>query len=113
MVRYFVLIAIALTLSLAVAQPPQKAKPAPKPTFERDVKPFLKKYCNLCHTGKDAAGNINLAAVKTENDVKELSVLMKKSVTTLNKKTMPPKAQKAQPTASETKKFIAYAKAHS
>ncbi|MBX7134563.1 MAG: DUF1592 domain-containing protein [Fimbriimonadaceae bacterium] len=55
-----------LTLGVLFPAPAQtKKKPVVKPTFETTAVPVLKKFCIGCHTGKDAAGGLDLAKYKT------------------------------------------------
>lgn len=77
---------------------------APKPTYDKSVAPFLKKYCLGCHTGKFAADGVDLSKIKSKADAIKERKLLQKGAKYLNAKKMPPKTA-PQPTAAEAKAF--------
>lgn len=81
---------------------------APKPTYDKSVAPFLKKYCLSCHTGKFAADGVDFAKIKSKADAIKQRKLLQKGAKYLKAKKMPPKAS-PQPTAAEAKAFSDWA----
>lgn len=79
-------------------------------SYVKDVKPFMEKYCNTCHVGnKPKAG---IATDTVANLLKKGVVAGKPAssavLTTMEgagKKKMPPRKEKAQPTAAEIAKI--------
>ena len=83
---------------------------AADPSYTKDVKPFLAKYCTECHSGKEAKSGYNFdafagltkagkkgAAVVPEKPEKSLLIL----TMTGGAKAMPPKKSPNKPTKEE------------
>lgn len=96
--------AVAATLSLL------GSASAADPSYTKDVKPFLTKYCSDCHSAKEAKAGFNFdtfagltksgkkgAAVVPEKPEKSLLVL----TMTGGAKAMPPKKYEKKPTKDE------------
>lgn len=69
---------------------PVSAGPS-KPTFTKDVKPTLQKFCLKCHTGPYSPDKVDLAAIKTDADAKKNLAMLRKSLSEMKKGAMPPK----------------------
>src|SRR5690349_1267193 len=54
---------LSLLAALLAALAPGAARAAP-PSYARDVKPFLARYCLECHAGGDPEGGLNLETFK-------------------------------------------------
>jgi mono/diheme cytochrome c family protein len=85
------------------------------PSYTKDVKPFLAKYCVNCHMGEKPKGGVALDTYEglTKNPKKKVVVAGKPTMSLLvltmqatgGGKKMPPKKEKAQPTAAEIAKI--------
>jgi hypothetical protein len=84
------------------------------PSFTKDVKPFLTKYCVNCHMGDKPKGGVALDTYDglTKNPKKKVVIAGKPTMSLLlltmsskGDKKMPPKKEKAQPTAAEIAKI--------
>lgn len=95
-------------------QEPSVAKDKPEPSFAKDIKPFLDKYCLECHKGKGGKGGFDVTSHATvkkggisfpgfiAGNPKESFML--ELVEARSAPVMPPKKSK-QPTADEKKKL--------
>lgn len=84
--------------------------PSAKPTFAKDVKPTLQKYCVGCHAGPYAPDKVDLAKIKTEADAKKHLKMLQKGLHEVEENKMPPKGS-PKPTAAQLKAFKAWIKA--
>ena len=85
------------------------------PSFAKDVKPFLEKYCVNCHQGDKPKGGVGVDTYEglTKNPKKKVVVAGKPTMSLLyltmtatgGGKKMPPKKEKTQPTAAEIAKI--------
>jgi cytochrome c551/c552 len=82
----------------------QGKAPAQKPTFEKSVAPFIKKYCVSCHAGPYAPDGVDYSKIKSVADANKERALLKKGVKYINNKKMPPKTA-LQPKPAEVKAF--------
>jgi mono/diheme cytochrome c family protein len=87
------------------------------PSYTKDVKPFLTKYCVNCHMGDQPKGGVSLDTYEglTKNPKKKVVVAGKPTISLViltmqgtGDKKMPPKKEKAQPTAAEIAKIKAW-----
>lgn len=94
-----------------VGQVPNKLKKIeePKLDYKKDIAPIMKDLCLSCHTGKDAADNIDLSKYKTQADAIKDVKLWKKALREVESKAMPPKGAK-QPTEAQKTKFKTWVK---
>jgi hypothetical protein len=92
---------------LATATATRAADP---PSFTKDVKPFLMKYCVQCHQGDKPKGGVLLDSYEalSKNTRKKVLVPGKPQMSLLTltmesrgEKKMPPRKSKVQPTAKE------------
>ncbi len=97
--KWFALLAVFPVLSVAYAPPgPEKA------TFKANVTPFLKTYCVSCHATKNAPDGIDFTKIKTAADARKHLKWLKKGVSEMKHKKMPPSGSK-QPKATEVAAF--------
>lgn len=87
MKRAFIALFAVAAIAMVV---PVSAGPA-KPSFTKDVKPTLQKFCYKCHTGPYSPDKIDLASIKTDSDAKKHLKMLKKSLAEMKKGAMPPK----------------------
>lgn len=103
----FALTALLLA-SLAAPRARGDADPAQSSNYQKDVAPFLAKYCTSCHGGGAPKGGLKLdtfpdaASALKERETWENAQLL------VEDQSMPPKG-KPQPTAAEREAFIAWA----
>jgi len=71
-------------LSLSQQPPPQKGG------YERDVLPVIRQFCVPCHQGKNAAGDLNLSQLKSEQLAKEQFEIWPRVVRNMQSGVMPP-----------------------
>jgi uncharacterized membrane protein len=108
MVRTPLLLAASFALLAAgLVAHTQPQKPPAKPTFARNAKPLLNKYCLSCHNKKDANGEVDVSVLKTEEDAKKNGRLMRKLGRSVKHKTMPPKGS-LMPKDNERTQFVQY-----
>lgn len=110
--------AVYCTLTTLVLAAASTARAADDPaSYTKDVKPFLEKYCNSCHMGAKPKAGVQTDSYEglTKNTKKRLIVPGKPTMSTLvtimeskGEKKMPPKKEKAQPTATEIAKIKAW-----
>ena len=74
-------------------------KPALEARFEQDVRPFVAKYCNGCHSGASPAAQFDLKAYTSTELVTRDYPRWDLVAERLNAKTMPPKPMPAPPAA--------------
>lgn len=102
-------ISIALLALSAVAfafAPPKVGKPS----FTKDVKPTLEKFCIGCHTGPKAPEGIDFSKIKTDADAKKSFKVLRKALSEVQEGEMPPKGM-TKPSAAQVKAFAAWVKA--
>jgi mono/diheme cytochrome c family protein len=92
-----------------------RAEPAATPSYSKDIKPFLEKYCVECHQADKEKGSINVEShrnlITARGKKKKKTVIPgspERSSLLLTmegngKKRMPPKKYENQPTAAEIK----------
>lgn len=73
--------------------------------FNGDVKPLLNKYCNSCHSGDEAHGDVDFSVIESSDDVSQNFELWETVVEHLNGGTMPPEDE-LQPSTAERSKVI-------
>jgi len=94
------LLAVAL-LGWAVASPAvEPEKPAEKPTFEKDVRPVIEKYCLSCHSGAKPRASFALDKFKTRDDALKDVKAWEKVAENLRSRAMPPD-NKPQPSQAQ------------
>jgi hypothetical protein len=86
-----------------------QGKPA-APTYAKDVKPTLDRYCTGCHAGANAPDKVDFFKIKTEVDAKKNLKMLQKSFRKLSKGEMPPKGM-PKPTAAQRASFDKWLKA--
>jgi len=86
-----------------------QGKPA-APSYAKDVKPTLDKYCTGCHAGANAPDKVDFFKIKTEADAKKNLKMLQKSFRKLSKGEMPPKGM-PKPTAAQRASFDKWLKA--
>lgn len=64
--------------------------------FQSHVVDFMAVNCLSCHTGGNAAGNIDLSLIKTEEDAKKYLEILQKASDEVTAQKMPPKKQLAE-----------------
>ncbi|HMS56861.1 MAG TPA: hypothetical protein PKA27_15825 [Fimbriimonadaceae bacterium] len=96
---------ISILLNQTTPQTKAPSQPAAKVTFEKDIVPLVKKYCVSCHNPEKKEHNIDFTKFKTEDDVKKEPRMWRNSGKVMERKTMPPKEEKVQPTDAERKLF--------
>lgn len=103
--RPFALLLACGVLGFAGLQPAQSQGGAQPKTFEKDVLPSVTRLCVTCHTGKEAAGSVNLATFKTKAHMVQNPSLWERVARNLKSGAMPPKGM-PQPTPAERKFLI-------
>lgn len=78
---------------------------AEEPVFTQDARPFLTKYCFECHSGDDANGDVDFAAITTPDDVAAEYELWESAAEHLAARRMPPE-DAPQPDDEERTRFI-------
>lgn len=110
-------VASLLTVVVAGLWMAPAVRAADDPSYAKDVKPFLTKYCVSCHMGEKPKGGVTLDSFEglTKNAKKKVVVAGKPTmsllVTSMEKqgeKKMPPRKEKNQPTAAEIAKIKAW-----
>lgn len=91
---FLCLIAVGLCFSPMLAQA----------EFEREVLPFLEKYCVKCHGGEKTKGDVDLSKIKTMADADSHPDLWETVSFVLEDREMPPEDE-AQPTEEEVAVF--------
>lgn len=102
-------VSIALLALTAVAfafAPPKVGKPS----FTKDVKPTLDKFCIGCHSGAKPADGIDFSKIKTDADAKKSFKVLRKSLSEVQEGAMPPRGM-TKPSAAQVKAFAAWVKA--
>lgn len=72
--------------------------------FDASVRPLLEKYCAACHSGDDASGEVDFAAVNNAEDVARSFEVWDSVAVHLRAHTMPPEDE-TQPTNDEREEF--------
>src|SRR5579871_5664377 len=86
--------ALAATGFLALAgstTTPNKPAPVAQPDFSRDIEPFLKKNCLLCHNDKAKVGDLSLAPFHSTADIIANRTLWERISSRIANGEMPPK----------------------
>ena len=79
--------------------------------FDTAVKPLLAKYCSDCHSGETPNGNVDFAAITSDQHVVKQFDALEKAIGHLQAKTMPPKDED-QPTDFERAEFFSWYEAY-
>ena len=77
------------------------------PSFERDVKPVVAKYCLGCHAGEDAAAGLDLSQFKDVSQVLKDGETWELVAQNVGASHMPPKKQ-PQPTPEQRDRLVAW-----
>jgi hypothetical protein len=92
-----------------------RADEEPAPSFKKDVKPFLDKYCVSCHNGKRAKSGVDVDGYEALMGNRKMVVAGKADesrligfVTGKTRPTMPPRKNGKQPKEDEIKKVKAW-----
>ncbi len=104
-------IAIAFVCIASVLAPGSgmSAQQEKKPVdFAKSIKPFMKKYCNSCHSGDHPADGIDYTKFSSMDDVTKNPRAWRKGGGEVRGKQMPPKDAK-QPTDKERQMFVDWA----
>ncbi|WP_165603675.1 DUF1592 domain-containing protein [Planctopirus hydrillae] len=75
--------------------------------FDRDAKPYLKKYCFSCHDDKKMEGELNLAVYKEPQRVLESLPKWETIIQRVKAKEMPPEGS-PQPSEEEFQRFLSW-----
>ena len=75
------------------------------PSFAKDVKPLVVKYCVTCHTGSEAPAGLDLSKLLQSNDFTKNLEDWGKVASRLSQQTMPPAGQ-PKPTAAARQRVI-------
>jgi hypothetical protein len=91
------------------------------PSYSKDIKPFLTRYCAECHNDKQAKAGVNLDSYQAlmKGDKKGRALIVPKQPDTSRLlhtmegkgKVMPPRKAKVRPTAAEVAKIRAWIRA--
>jgi hypothetical protein len=81
------------------------AKDSAKVTFDKDIKPFLKKYCNHCHGGKRPRADLDLAKYTDEREALKQREVWQKVTQMLQAGEMPP-PERLKPSQAEVEKIV-------
>ena len=84
---------------------------AAKPTYVKDVKPTMIKFCFRCHTGPTSAGKVDLSKIQTDADAKKAIKVLKKSLKEIKQGAMPPKGN-PKPADKQIRAFDAWVQKH-
>jgi hypothetical protein len=79
-------------------------------TYEKEIRPALKQFCDGCHGEKKQAGGINLAGFDAALDIRRDPALWRKVLVQLRERAMPPE-NKPQPSPELRDKMEAWLKA--
>jgi hypothetical protein len=90
-------------LLAAAASGPQQAET----TFEKDVRPFVSKYCLPCHSGRTAQAGLDLAKYQTSSSAKRDKAVWLKAGSAVASHRMPPESA-PRPTQAERAKIAAW-----
>ena len=96
-----------LTLGLRAA-PRSAQEPA---SFEREVRPFLEKYCNDCHDAATHKAELDLERFQSANQVSGEFAVWEGVLDRLRLGDMPPAKSKTQPTPAERRATVAWIEA--
>ncbi len=77
------------------------------PSFERDVKPVIAKYCLSCHAGEDAAAGLDLSQFKNVEQVLKDGETWESVARNVGESHMPPRKH-PQPTAQQRERLVAW-----
>ena len=69
--------------------------------FQKDIAPFLNKYCTDCHDAEQAKGHLNLEAFKDDSRFFRDQRIWREVVSQVTSGEMPPVKKKVRPTAGE------------
>lgn len=95
-----------LGVFLVLPAVPPKRPVSQQPTFEKDVRPIVDKYCTSCHGGNDATAGLALDKFKTTAQMLAAQDVWQQVLQNVQSGHMPPKDM-PQPSAAVRKKLIA------
>ena len=81
---------VVVGTGIAVLAPAQTSPPAPAPTFEAQVRPFLAKNCALCHNSKLKTAEVDFTPFETQAQADAAPELWEKALDKLRQGAMPP-----------------------
>ena len=73
-------------------------------SYQKEIVPFLKKYCIECHGGKKVKGKIDFTKIKNLNDARDHYKIFESGLELLHEKEMPPEDE-LQPGKNEIKAY--------
>ncbi len=83
------------------------AKTTDNPSFERDVKPVIAKYCLSCHAGEDASAGLDLSKFQNTSQVLKDGETWESVARNVGESHMPPKKQ-PQPSPQQRDRLVAW-----
>lgn len=95
----------AISFAMLPFQPAEPAQKAQTPSVQKDVVPFMNKYCSSCHDTNEPPAGINPLLSKTDQDFIKNAAHWKRIIRALKSETMPP-AGMPRPTHQEVKDLI-------
>ena len=75
--------------------------PLPAQDFQKDIQPFLNKYCTDCHDAEQAKGHLNLEAFKDDSRFFRDQRIWREVVNQVVSGEMPPVKKKVRPSPAE------------
>jgi hypothetical protein len=99
------LLAVVGTVGVLTARPAEA--PMEKPSFEKDVRPVLEKFCIACHSGNKPRAGFSLEGFKTGGDALKNLKAWEKVAENLRSRTMPPD-DKPRPTEAQLDRLNAW-----
>lgn len=105
LVGSFSILAIAVGAMWVPREEPLASAQQPKPTFERNIAPLVKKYCGECHGAKDPLSGLALTQMTKHADFSANRDIWDRVAANLHAKTMPPQGS-PQPTDAERKLLV-------
>jgi hypothetical protein len=94
-------------LGLIVGCLPALTPAADSGTYLKDIRPMLETYCFSCHNAEKKKGDLNLAAIATEEAAQRSIKLWRGVIEQVHSHDMPPDNAKKQPSAEEREKLLA------
>ncbi len=78
----------------------------PKFQFEKQIAPYLKKYCYSCHSGSDADGDLRLDQLGIDFATEMSAEHWLEVVDKIKSGAMPPESEKKRPSAADSAKIV-------
>lgn len=113
MLRFAVIPILGIAIVFQSVSAPAQPKQPAQIDFNKQILPFLKKYCVSCHSGPNAKYGVDFGKFKTQADAATGGRIWKRANREVSGNKMPPAVAKAQPTEAERKMFSAWCAAQS